>query len=176
MRICLSRWHVSRRGYGLPMGSLAYLQAGSTPLNQAEISILSFDISQILAGSTIVSATVTLYCYDPYYYLGDLGSISLDISPTGGFNNNYALEQADCNAPSGQTNIGYFNVVPTQQNRATTDTISQSSLAYINLNGHTQFRVHFQLPTSNNNQSDVMDFYSGDSGGAYVPILSVRYQ
>ncbi|GHO80641.1 hypothetical protein KSD_84120 [Ktedonobacter sp. SOSP1-85] len=161
---------------GIPVGSLAYLQAGSTPLNQAEISILSFDTSQIPAGSTIVSATVTLYRYDPYYYLGDLGSISLDISPTGGFNNNNALEQADYNATSGQTNIGYFNVVPTQTNQATTDTLSQSALAYINLNGHTQFRVHFQLPTSNNNQSDVMDFYSGDSGGAYVPVLSVQYQ
>lgn len=161
---------------GVPVGSLAYLQAGSTPLNQAEISILSFDTSQIPAGSTIVSATVTLYRYDPYYYLGDLGSISLDISPPGGFNNNNALEQADYNATSGQANIGYFNVVPTQQNQATTDTLSQSALAYINLNGHTQFRVHFQLPTSNNNQSDVMDFYSGDSGGAYVPVLSVQYQ
>ncbi|GHO69983.1 hypothetical protein KSC_088750 [Ktedonobacter sp. SOSP1-52] len=161
---------------GIPVGSLAYLQSGSTPLNQAEISILSFDTSQIPAGSTIVSATVTLYRYDPYYYLGDLGSISLDISPTGGFNNNNALEQADYNATSGQTNIGYFNVVPTQTNQATTDTLSQSALAYINLSGHTQFRVHFQLPTSNNNQSDVMDFYSGDSGGAYVPVLSVQYQ
>ncbi|HEX4205421.1 MAG TPA: PHB depolymerase family esterase [Ktedonobacteraceae bacterium] len=161
---------------GVPQGSLAYLQAGSTPLNQAEVSIVSFDTSQIPAGSTVTNATLTLYRYDPYYYLGDLGSISLDIAPASGFNGNYALEQADYNAPAAQNNVGYFNSVPTQQNQAATDTVASSALAFINLSGHTQFRVHFQLPTSNKNQQDVMDFYSGDSGGAYVPVLTVQYR
>ena len=161
---------------GIPQGSLAYLQAGSTPLNQAEVSIVSFDTSQLPAGATVISATLTLYRYDPYYYQGDLGSISADISPIGGFNGNYALEQADYNASSGQTNVGYFNVVPTQTNQATSDTIASSAFKYINGSGHTQFRIHFQQATNNTNQMDVMDFYSGDSGGAYVPVLTIQYQ
>ncbi|GCE09901.1 extracellular catalytic domain type 1 short-chain-length polyhydroxyalkanoate depolymerase [Dictyobacter aurantiacus] len=161
---------------GVPMGSLAYLQAGSTSLNQAEVSIVSFDTSKIPAGSTIVSATLTLYRYDPYYYQGDLDSISADISPLGGFNGNNALEQADYNASAGQANVGYFNAVPTQTNQATSDSIASSAFPYINLNGHTQFRVHFQKATNNTYQMDVMDFYSGDSAGSYVPVLTVQYR
>lgn len=160
---------------GIPMGSLAYLQAGSTSLNQAEVSIVSFNTSQIPAGSRVVSATLTLYRYDPYFYLGDLGSISADIAPASGFNGNYALEQADYNAPAAQNNVGNFNVVPTQQNQATTDTVAPGALPYINLGGHTQFRIHFQIATTNKYQMDVMDFYSGDSGGSYVPVLTVQY-
>ncbi|GHO88421.1 extracellular catalytic domain type 1 short-chain-length polyhydroxyalkanoate depolymerase [Dictyobacter formicarum] len=160
---------------GVPMGSLAYLQVGSTSLNQAEVSIVSFDTSKIPAGSTITSVTLTLYRYDPYYYQGDLGSISADISPIGGFNGNYALEQADYNASPGQANVGYFNVVPTQTNQATSDSIASSAFSYINLNGHTQFRIHFQQATNNTYQMDVMDFYSGDSGSSYVPVLTVQY-
>lgn len=161
---------------GVPMGSLAYLQAGSTPLNQAEVSIVSFNTGQIPAGATIIGATLTLYRYDPYYYLGDLGSLNADISPLGGFNGNNTLEQADYSAAAGQNNVGVFSVVPTQKNQATTETVATSALQYINLNGHTQFRIHFQLATSNKYQSDVMDFYSGDSGGSYVPVLTIQYQ
>ncbi|GER91289.1 hypothetical protein KDW_54510 [Dictyobacter vulcani] len=161
---------------GLPMGSLAYLQAGSTSLNQAEVSIVSFDTSKIPAGSTIVSATLTLYRYDPYYYQNDLGSINADIAPIGGFNGNNALEQADYNASAGQTNVGAFNIVPTQTNQATTETVDSSAFKYINGSGHTQFRIHFQLATKNTYQMDVMDFYSGDSAGSYVPVLKIQYQ
>ncbi|GCE31754.1 hypothetical protein KDA_72380 [Dictyobacter alpinus] len=161
---------------GIPMGALAYLQAGSTSLNQAEISIVSFDTSQIPAGSSIVSAILTLYRYDPYFYQGDLGAISADISPIGGFNGNNALEQADYNAGSGQNNVGTFNIVPTQAQQATSDTIASSAFPYINVSGHTQFRIHFQTPTKNTYQMDVMDFYSGDSSGAYVPVLKVQYR
>jgi Chitobiase/beta-hexosaminidase C-terminal domain len=161
---------------GMPVGSLAYLQAGSTSLNQAEVSIVSFNTSQIPVGSRVLSATLTLYRYDPYFYLGDLGSINADIAPASGFNGNNALEQADYNAPAAQNNVGTFNVVPTQQNQATTDTIAPGALQYINLGGHTQFRIHFQIATKNTFQMDVMDFYSGDSGGSFVPVLTVQYQ
>ncbi|BCL81738.1 hypothetical protein ccbrp13_42030 [Ktedonobacteria bacterium brp13] len=139
------------------------------------VSIVSFDTNQLPAGATVISATLTLYRYDPYFYQGDLGSISADISPIGGFNGNNALEQADYNASSGQSNVGYFNIVPTQTNQATSDTIASSAFKYINGSGHTQFRIHFQQATNNTNQMDVMNFYSGDSGGAYVPVLKIQY-
>lgn len=161
---------------GPPNSALQYIEVGSTALNHGEDGILSFDTSQIPQGAQIISATLTIYRYDNFVYYNDLGPITADISPIGGFSGNYNLEDADYGAPAAQSNIGDFDAVPTQQNQSISDTIAQSSLPYINLNGHTQFRLHFHLVTNNDWALDVMHFYSGDAGGAYVPVLTVQYQ
>ncbi|WP_018130341.1 extracellular catalytic domain type 1 short-chain-length polyhydroxyalkanoate depolymerase [Effusibacillus pohliae] len=163
---------------GQPNSMIGYIEVGSSSLNHGERGILSFDTSQIPKGATIVSATITLYRYDGTYFADDLGPITADISPIGGFNGNYALEQADYGAASGAANIGNFDAVPTAQYQAISDTISQSAMQYINLNGHTQFRIHFQKDTNNDNALDVIRFFSGDSSflyPQYVPTLTIKY-
>lgn len=161
---------------GQPNSTNPYLEVGSSSLNHGEVTIVSFDTSKIPAGATIISATLTLYRYDTFVFADDLGPITADISPTGGFNGNYALEQADYGAAAALLNIGNFNAVPTAQNQAITDAVAQSALPSINVSGHTQFRVHFQKVTNNDYMLDVMHFYSGDSAGAYVPVLTIQYQ
>lgn len=161
---------------GPPNSVLQYIEVGSTALNHGEIGVLSFDTSKIPAGAKIISATLTIYRYDNFVYNNDLGPITADIAPIGGFSGSVTLQQADYNAMAGQNNIGDFDAVPTQQNQGVSDAISQSALAFINLNGHTQFRLHFQKATNNDNALDVMHFYSGDSGGNFVPVLVVQYQ
>lgn len=161
---------------GQPNSTNPYLEAGSSSLNHGEVAIVSFDTSKIPAGATIVSATLTLYRYDNFTFADDLGPVTADISPLGGFNGNYALEQADYGAGAAQVNIGNFNAVPTAQNQAITDAVAQSALPSINVSGHTQFRIHFQKVTNNDYMLDVLHFYSGDSAGAYVPVLTIKYQ
>jgi hypothetical protein len=161
---------------GLPNSTSAYLELGSTALNHGEDGIVSFDTSQIPAGSTIVSVTVTVYCYDSLIFHNDLGSLTLDIAPSSGFNSNYALEQADYGATASQSNSGAFNVIPTTANQAATDTLPSGAFTSINLSGHTQLRLHFQNATNNDYMIDALHLYSGDSGGAYVPVLTVKYQ
>ncbi len=161
---------------GQPNSTNPYLEAGSSSLNHGEVAIVSFDTSKIPAGATIVSATLTLYRYDNFTFADDLGPITADICPMGGFNGNYALEQADYGAVAAQVNIGNFNAVPTAQNQAITDAVAQSALPSINVTGHTQFRIHFQKVTNNDYMLDVLHFYSGDSAGAYVPVLTIKYQ
>ncbi len=75
-----------------------------------------------------------------------------------------------------QVNIGNFNAVPTGQNQAFTDAVAQSALPSIHVTGHTQFRIHFQKVTNNDYMLDVLHFYSGDSAGACVPVLTITYQ
>ncbi len=163
-------------GDGVSINSLPYIEPGSNALNHGEDGIVSFDTSQIPQGAKIVGVSLTLYRYDTFPFANDLGPITADISPIGGFNGNYALEQADYSATAAQSNVGNFDVVPTQKNQAATDMISQSALGSINLNGHTQFRIHFQKATSNTFMLDVLHFYSGDAGGSFVPVLTVQYQ
>lgn len=161
---------------GQPNSTNPYLEAGSSSLNHGEAGIVSFDTSKVPAGTTIVSATLTLYRYDNFTFADDLGPITADIAPSGGFNGNYALEQADYGAAAAQVNIGNFDAVPTTQNQAISDAVAQSALSSINISGHTQFRIHFQKVTNNDYMLDVLHFYSGNSGGAYVPVLTITYQ
>lgn len=161
---------------GQPNSTNLYLEAGSSSLNHGEVAIVSFDTSKIPAGATVVSVTLTLYRYDTFPFADDLGPITADIAPSGGFNGNYALEQADYGAVAAQLNIGNFNAVPTAQNQAITDAVAQSALSSINVSGHTQFRIHFQKMTNNDYMLDVLHFYSGNSSGAYVPVLTITYQ
>lgn len=161
---------------GQPNSTNPYIEIGSSSLNHGEMGIVSFDTSKIPQGAKIISVTLTLYRYDSFPFNDDLGPLTADIAPSGCFNGNCSLEAADYGAPAAQSNIGDFNAVPVQQNQAISDTIAQSSLQFINLNGHTQFRLHFSLATHNDNAIDVMHFYSGDSGGANVPVLTVQYQ
>ena len=160
---------------GQPNSTNPYIEVGSSSLNHGEVGIVSFDTSQLPAGATIVSVTLTIYRYDTFFFPNDLGPLTADICPIGGFNGNNALEQADYGAPAAVTNVGNFTAIPTAQNQSIIDAISQSALPYINVHGHTQFRIHFQKTTNNDWMLDVLHFYSGDSGGAYVPVLTIQY-
>jgi poly(hydroxyalkanoate) depolymerase family esterase len=161
---------------GQPNSMINYLEVGSSSLNHGEVGIVSFDTSQIPVGATVVNASLTLYRYDNTLFYGDLGPITADISPVGGFNSNYALEQADYGATAGLTNIGNFDAVPAAQYQSISDSISQGALGSLNRSGKTQFRIHFEKPTNNRYALDVMRFFSGNSAGAYVPTLTIQYQ
>jgi poly(hydroxyalkanoate) depolymerase family esterase len=161
---------------GQPNSMISYLEVGSSSLNHGEMGFLSFDTSQLPAGATVVNASLTLYRYDSTIYNNDLGPITADISPVGGFSGNYALQQADTTATAALTNIGDFDAVPTAQYQAISDSLAQGALGYLNKTGHTQFRIHFQKQTNNDYMLDVMRFFTGDSAGAYVPKLTINYQ
>jgi Chitobiase/beta-hexosaminidase C-terminal domain len=161
---------------GQPNSTNQYLEVGSSSLNHGEVGVVSFDTSGIPAGATVVSATLTLSRYDAFPFNDDLGPLTADIAPASGFNGSYALQQADYGAAAAQANIGNFNALPTAQYQAITDAVAQSALQYINRGGHTQFRIHFQKSTNNDYMLDVLHFYSGDAGGAYVPTLTIQYQ
>ncbi len=161
---------------GQPNSTNPYLEVGSSSLNHGEVGVVSFDTSGIPTGATVVSATLTLTRYDAFPFNDDLGPLTADIAPASGFNGSYTLEQADYGAAAAQVNIGNFNALPTAQNQAITDAVAQSALQYINRGGHTQFRIHFQKSTNNDYMLDVLHFYSGDSGGSYVPTLTIQYQ
>ncbi|HXM57409.1 MAG TPA: PHB depolymerase family esterase [Candidatus Dormibacteraeota bacterium] len=160
---------------GPPNSTNPYLEIGSTALGDGEVAIVSFNTSSIPAGATVVSATVTLFRYDTFPFAGDLGSMTADVAPAAGFGGSDALEQGDYGAMAAASGAVSFGALPSTAQQPMTGTLSQAAVAAIARGGHTQLRLRFQKTTNGDGSLDVVHFFSGDSAGAFVPVLNVTY-
>lgn len=160
---------------GPPNSTNPYLELGSTALGDGEVAIVSFDTSSIPAGATVVSATLRLFRYDTFPFAADLGPMTADVAPAGGFGGSDALEQRDYAATAAASGAVSFSALPSAAQQPMTGTLGQSALAAIDRGGHTQLRLRFQKTTNGDGSLDVVHFFSGDSAGAFVPVLTVTY-
>jgi len=137
-------------------------------------SILSFDTSpsSISANAEIVGASLSLRRgYSSV--AGSFGSLVADIK-TGTFGT-ATLEITDFQAEASATNVIPSFPIPAVNEELTEGELVSSSLKYISRTGQTQFRIRFQSATDNDNNGDILGFYSGENTTANIPILTVRY-
>ena len=161
---------------GPPNSTNPYLELGSTALGDGEVAIVSFDTSSIPASATLVSASLTLFRYDTFPFAGDLGPMTADVAPVGGFGGSDALEQGDYGATAAASGAVSFSALPPAAQQRMTGTLGQPALAAIDRSGRTQLRLRFQKTTNGDGSLDVVHFFSGNSAGAFVPVLSLTYQ
>lgn len=137
-------------------------------------SILSFDTSPsyVPANAIIVGASLSLRRgYGSV--AGSFGRLVADIK-TGTFGI-ADLESTDFQASASAVDVIPVFPIPTNNGELIEGELSSSSLNYISRTGQTQFRIRFQSVTDNDNNADILGFYSGENTSANVPLLSVRY-
>lgn len=128
--------------------------------------ILSFDTSLLPAGSTPVAATLRLYRQS---LAGAVNSVQVDIRA--GTFGSAALERQDYAAAASASAIA--TAAPPPADGAYVDIpLPASALAYLNLNGRTQFRLRAATPL--NFAADILTLYGGEAG-VLAPQLIVEY-
>ena len=83
------------------------------------------------------------------------------------------LQPSDFEAAADGTAVGAFDYVPGAL--WYTATLNESAFASINVGGTTQFRLRFALDDNDDNDQDILKFYSGDAAPADQPVLTIDY-
>lgn len=155
--------------------STGKLRVGDDYLKKQYMGILSFDTSTIPAGATVVAATLKLRRDSVQNNISALGSLRVGIKK-GDFDGNQTLQTSDFQASAFPDVVALFSI-PATDGEWAVGTLVPSSLAEINPDGRTQFRVYFENGTNNNSNGDFISFNSGnDTIAAYRPVLEVSYR
>jgi Tol biopolymer transport system component len=83
------------------------------------------------------------------------------------------LQPADFQAPADHDGIGTIEYTPGAL--WYTATLDLAAFSSINRTGMTQFRLRFALDDNDDNDQDIIKFYSGDAGPADQPVLTIDY-
>ena len=93
---------------------------------------------------------------------------------TGYYHNNPLLERVDFHAPSSRNNVGRF--IRVGVDRWYRAPLRPVSYPLVNLTGHTQFRLYFEVDDNDDLSAEVLKFYSGDyPTAANRPELIISY-
>jgi hypothetical protein len=135
--------------------------------NEQHIGIVSFDTSAIPANATINSVELRLQQRnsnngDPFGSNG-LGALYADIGPLNGFSGNYALQATDFEALAAANDVILINGVEGNNNWFTGN-LGAGNFNLVNINGFTQFRIHFEFSDNNDRIRDRFRFDSSDAG------------
>lgn len=165
----------SDRG-GLVNATEPTLRLGDSELDQEYRSILSFNTINIPDTAIITSVVLKIKKQlvvgeDPFE---SLGKLVVDVrSPY--FGNSAAVAKHDFQADPGMSAIGDIpNRLASGWYRKAW--LSDTFFSYINLKGHTQFRLHFMYPTNYNLSADYIAIYSGNYATVTDrPMLIIEY-
>ncbi|HIJ67028.1 MAG TPA: hypothetical protein HPP51_01920 [Planctomycetes bacterium] len=88
------------------------------------------------------------------------------------------LENGDFEAVPDANNVAYFLADPGEFNTMTSTLFNAEGIENINLDGRTQIRVYFTVPTNGDAVIDSMGFYSGEYEPfeSYRPTLVIRFK
>ena len=100
------------------------------------------------------------------------GNILVDIRKPY-FDTAVELQPADFQAPADHNAIGMIEYAPGAL--WYTAALDPAAFSSINLTGTTQFRLRFALDDNDDNDQDIIKFYSGDASPADQPVLTIEY-
>lgn len=139
-------------------------------------SILSFNTSTLPDNAVVTGITLGIRRQgftgaDPFTVLG---TIRIDIR-NGAFSTTSALQAADFQAAASRNNVGTIQNLPDANNWYTTKLLN-TSYAFINLAGVTQFRLRFSTDDNDDRTANIIRFFSGDVGVlSNRPLLAILY-
>jgi len=159
-----------------PIADDINLQVGEGDSNERQIkAFLSFDTSSLPEDAIILSARIQLRRNNVIGQPDNLGVIHFDISPSMGFNNNWALESEDFSAAANSTNIATLDNFYSEQWLEAG--LPETQFDLVNRNGRSQFRLYFTLPNNGDNIEDRISFYSGNEEDSGLhPQLIIDYE
>jgi hypothetical protein len=148
--------------------------AGDDKANKQYVDVLHFDTSSLPDGAVITAVTLKVKKQgvigtDPFT---THGSLLADIQQPY-FGTTAALVASDFQATPGQSEVSTFN--PNPVSNWYSAMVDSAGYFYINLNGTTQFRLHFALDDDNDKRADTVKFYSGNGTAANSPQLIIQY-
>jgi len=154
----------------------ADIGAGDDAFNKQYRTILSFDTST-LPDNAVISKVVlklksaTVAGTNPFDTHGNL----LGDLIKGVFGGHQALRLADFAAPSSKDSA-FIILKSSNTNGWFSDGLAGADFKYVNKTGVTQIRIRFQTDDNNDNNLDVIRFYSGNaSNSANRPQLVIEY-
>ena len=99
------------------------------------------------------------------------GNAVVDVK-TGSFGDDPALTPSDFEAPASAASAGIL----VDDGVSAEAILDPSGLSALNLHGHTQLRVEFELATDGDGVSDYAGYYSANnSNAAFHPLLVIEY-
>ena len=138
-------------------------------------SILDFDTSGLPDGAVVTGITIRIR---KQAITGDnpfdtLGLLKVDMQ-AGAYFDDPALERFDFHAIGSRGNVGRF--IKTAVDRWYRAPLRLPSYAYVNLTGHTQFRLRFDVDDNDNMTADYLSFFTGNTPTASDrPELIITY-
>jgi hypothetical protein len=93
------------------------------------------------------------------------------------FGTSTALEAMDWHAVADANSVAYFEEDPGEDKTMVSTDFNAEGISSINLDGKTQLRVYFTIPTNGDSVRDSLGFYSGfyETFESYRPKLIIRY-
>lgn len=152
------------------------LNLGDDSTNRQYRSILSFNTSNLPDNAVIVSATLKirqlgLVGTNPFT---TLGNILIDITK-GAFSGSNALQASDFQVAPSKAGAGVIKNQP-DPNNWFTGKLAKTAFPFINKAGVTQLRLRFAKDDNNNNDFDMLVFYSANwVHYSDYPLLEVKY-
>ena len=152
------------------------IRMGDHQQDQQYKSILSFDTSSIPDNAVITAVRLELTRgaitgQNPF---DTHGTAYVDIK-TGGFSDNNALESSDFQAPADGVKVAE---IPHQGGHSALYKVDlNAALKHVNKAGRTQLRMYFSLDDNDDQETDIVGFFSADNSNASRhPRLIVTYQ
>jgi subtilisin family serine protease len=154
--------------------SVADLVVGDNGKNNQFKCVLSFDTGSIPPNAVITSATLVLerkkvLGANPF---GSFGPCHVDIA-TGSFNG-VSLQKTDFQAAPAAERVAVLSN-PKRNGAKSQGVLNEAGLKSINKGGTTQFRVHFKLPTDNDDARDMIMFWGDNGAPEQKPGLLITY-
>jgi len=145
-------------------------RVGDDNLDRQYRAFLSFNTSSLPDTAVIFSSWLQLEIAEWKGYAYPLGPMRSDIR-SGFFGKSIWLTPEDFQAPPSRANVSFIYTSETIVNSP----LNSAAFPYINLTGHTQFRIRERLDDNNDMDADYIIFYSGDAELARRPQLTVLY-
>jgi alpha-tubulin suppressor-like RCC1 family protein len=145
-------------------------RVGDDNLDRQYRAFLSFNTSPLPDTAVIFSSWLQLEIAGWKGYAYPLGPMRSDIR-SGFFGKSIWLTPEDFQAPPSRANVSFIYTSETLVNSP----LNEAAFPYINLTGHTQFRIRERLDDNNDMDADYVIFYSGDAELARRPQLVILY-